>query len=368
VDKIEEFKNRTSHRFRIIKHISLLYNSEETTNYKNEFPISIEIHLTDKCNLNCIYCYYENTRKCNVLSTEIIDTFINDIINQKHTLSVVFSGGGEPTCHNYFSTAINKLSYAGISVGVLTNGVIINDNILKAFLLCKWIRFSINAVDSKSYSRINSSPIGTFEKVCKNIMNITKHAADRELITGISMIVCDQYDDIDYLEKFICLASELGVNYVMYRPLQGFPELDTKISKNIFYSWIHRIEKVAEDKNIVTNYKVFLKEKFKSNGIERGYNGCPLANSNFITLLTSDGNIFPCVELYQNNILFSFGNLNKSRYNEILNGPIREKIIRNINTCKCPDCRHNHMNEVMIEYMSGKKFDFVCQDPHWRFL
>ena len=61
---------------------------------KREKDMEYIIHLTEKCNLNCTYCY-ENKRNKDI-SLEDIQNLIDCEIDRKQKYSIIIFYGGEP--------------------------------------------------------------------------------------------------------------------------------------------------------------------------------------------------------------------------------------------------------------------------------
>ena len=63
-----------------------------------EPPVSVEIHLTNVCNLRCAFCSYGTVRANEMLPQSMLDELVEDLIACRPTLkAVVFSGGGDPS-------------------------------------------------------------------------------------------------------------------------------------------------------------------------------------------------------------------------------------------------------------------------------
>lgn len=98
-------------------------------------PTSVTLFLTNRCNLNCSYCYARaNEFKANKMAPQIYKTAIDLIIrNAKragHQPGVGFHGGGEPTmAWDLLTGAVNYARKkamefgSGVHFGIATNGV-----------------------------------------------------------------------------------------------------------------------------------------------------------------------------------------------------------------------------------------------------
>jgi radical SAM protein with 4Fe4S-binding SPASM domain len=362
--------DRTNRRFRIFEHLDRVEESWETDNVSCQFPLSLEIHPTDICNIACRFCAYADIREGDTLSKEVFSNLISEIISEGKTASVAFAGGGEPTCNPYLPEAIERLSDAGIQVGIITNAVFSSERILKALLKCTWIRVSVNAADEESYVALNSSSVHDFRKVWHNLKAISEKRSPSYLKLGVSMIVHQDYEALPYLKKFIDLAKEVGADYAMYRPLKGNEELETVTAEKTFREWQEEIEAKSEKENVIVNYCVFLREKFNLNWQNKLYSKCPLVYDGMIAVVAGNGDIYSCIPKYVDGggDRTPFGNLYNQSFKEIWNGQRRAEIVRGIDAKDCPRCRHHNMNEMLLKYLHGEIDRQECSDPHWKFL
>ena len=114
------------------RHLPYILNIKNKTR-----PISLSIHLTNKCNLDCGFCYIKNIDRTQELNYNKIITFIN-IIKPRSILLT----GGEPCLYPSINNLIKFLILHEIKIGMFTNGIYLKniDNIH----WFDWIRVSIN--------------------------------------------------------------------------------------------------------------------------------------------------------------------------------------------------------------------------------
>lgn len=83
------------------------------------------IHLTDKCNLNCKYCY-ENKKNMDI-SFENIKRIIDYEIKQKNKYAQIIFYGGEPLVREDLFEVMNYAhNELGFKWGITTNGLLID--------------------------------------------------------------------------------------------------------------------------------------------------------------------------------------------------------------------------------------------------
>ena len=125
-----------------------------------------------------------------------------------------------------------KVIENGIDLGLISNGALMKKGFADIILKAAWCRFSIDAGNKKTYSKIREVPEKIFDKVLKNIKELTdkKKRENSNVVIGTSFIVTDQ----NYLEVYRCakLMNALGVNYFRigyYRTDTGFAAGDYNV-------------------------------------------------------------------------------------------------------------------------------------------
>jgi MoaA/NifB/PqqE/SkfB family radical SAM enzyme len=91
-------------------------------------PIHATLELTDKCNLKCSYCYRESDFTKNLFLENPIE-FLESLL--KIGIRHIEFSEGEPLLH---PDIIEILNFAGKKynlVGLLTNGILINEEIIE---------------------------------------------------------------------------------------------------------------------------------------------------------------------------------------------------------------------------------------------
>lgn len=114
------------------RHLPYILDIENETR-----PICLVIHLTNKCNLNCDFCYIKNSDRTQELDYDKLIKFI-DVIKPK---SVQLTGG-EPCLYPKINELIMYLAVKDIEIGMFTNGVHLKN--IKYYILLEWLRVSIN--------------------------------------------------------------------------------------------------------------------------------------------------------------------------------------------------------------------------------
>jgi len=141
--------------------------------YPQEFiqPKNIEIELTNKCNVDCVFC--PNSKHNRARGVMLFSTFrkIVDQINSSKANQVIIGGFGESLIDKEL---IEKLTYlrknTSVKVELVTNGILLTEDICEA--ICKGrlldsLDVSIDAADSKTYNQLHKCE--GFDTVVNNL-------------------------------------------------------------------------------------------------------------------------------------------------------------------------------------------------------
>ncbi len=110
-------------------------------------PQSLQVALTEKCNLKCSFCSVKNREGGFEFDLNHLMSATAKFI-ELGTRTVEITGGGEPLCYPHLNRYLSYLLGTGVKVGLITNGININTKISR-FLIenISWIRISANAYD-----------------------------------------------------------------------------------------------------------------------------------------------------------------------------------------------------------------------------
>jgi len=156
---------------------------------------TILIHLTTSCNLNCVHCYLDKSRKM-----EMNPKIFIDLVKQFDMLQglKILVSGGEPLTHPQFFEMMEKIRKTKVRKVLLTNGLLLNHETIQSLKgLVHEIQISLDG--TKSHEE--------FRRM-KNAFNLTlnsiKAAKDNGFTVSVStMIHRKNLDELPELEKIL---------------------------------------------------------------------------------------------------------------------------------------------------------------------
>jgi len=259
-----------------------------------------------------------------------------------------FTGGGEPTVHPKHKEIFQYTIDRGLDLALVSNGTVMREGVPEILAKGKWARFSVDAGNATSYSKIREVPEKYFQRTLDNIKKVVDARAkepNSELVIGIGFVVTkDNWREIyEGVETF----SKLGVDNARISAV--FTPEDFDYHKNIY-----------EDAKILTIQakKDFETEKFKVFNLfgdrisdlqhqSPDYEFCPYMHLN--TYIGGDLKVYTCCNNAYNDH-GEMGSLENQRFIDYWLSQQKVKKYSKFKASSCERCMFNNKNRF-INYM-----------------
>lgn len=291
--------------------------------------LTIDLELSRRCNLRCIYCYSNGGE---ALEQELSFGEICGLIDQAIDLGikrVSIVGGGEPLIYPDFFRIAGYLKEKGMPTVVFTNGTAITEEVavrLSEFELAVVVK--LNSFDNEIQDYLAGGIKGTLKKIIQGIQNLLDAGyTENGLHLGIETVVCRQN------------IKELPIIWLWARKRKIIPYFETLTPQGRARS--HDLEVPAKE----------IRELFETlSEIDRkyfGYNWEPKPPIAALTcnrcyyscLVTSNGNVTPCA-----GVDITVGNIRNESLLSILKNSSLMNGLRNLGENikgPCHDCSNN---------------------------
>ncbi len=175
----------------------LLHNLDRLREMQKGYfrPISIQLAPTNKCNLNCVMCSVANRDKSEELSLEQSIKVLEDF-KKLGAKTVDLTGGGDPTMYKHINDVIEYAAYNYDGIGLITNGVKLDNISYKNLSRLTWLRISLNSLDYVEDIKLDVPP------------NVT---------LGFSYVITDLSNE-EQLDKIAAYANKYNATYVRIVP------------------------------------------------------------------------------------------------------------------------------------------------------
>ena len=313
-------------------------------------PLRYFFELTYRCNLNCPYCYVGNDRQKSELTTQ--EWF--KIADQIPWYSIVTLVGGEPLVRKDF---IDILLYTAKKnfgkVHVISNGVLINDEIIDAFIKSKMLVLSVSLDGYGENHNKNRNKDGIWDKIMNNFENMNSRKK-RPMIDIKTIALENNLDDIVKLYK---LCDEMKFNFLSISFLRNnnlrqnsvlfdsfVPEFNENYPIKKYFDMEHFKEVYRELESLSKNSNVKLrfspKFEYSQNPLEKIeeffnspadkpvseiYKPCMFPYSNM--MITPAGDVYPCLSQ-------KIGNVKEMPIKDVFNLPNYRCFRKNLQASK----------------------------------
>lgn len=302
----------------------------------------VHFQLTKNCNLRCWFCgqwgkkgfFSDSVGEAMELNDwKNVINQLEDYANETGIKPEVMLWGGEPLMYPYFEDIVRELRVKGFAIGIVTNGVLIENfsKILKDEF--KHIYVSVDGV-REVHDKIRGE--GVFDTVSKNLKMLKGTKAKITIMSVISN------DNINNLEETVEELLKLNCDEIILQDMIALSAEETKqykeemrkmgINAEYIDSWVMENaprcdSETAED--ICKKYHG--KVKHLPHGI-----GEPCKSAFSHMHIAWNGNVLYCTDFYD----FSAGNVKNENLVDVFNNEKSDKFREMIKNEKCPTCHH----------------------------
>lgn len=325
--------------YKILHHLDKV---EEMKEGKFPAPVFVQWDLTNRCNLDCSFCFYHlyklsDWKEKDTISLDVALCTLNNL-KEMGVKAIEFTGGGEPLLHPNFKDIVTRAKDLGFECSLVTNGILLTDEIIELIKDFEWIRISIDASAPETYEKVKRVNPHIFDKLLMNITRLFAKASDN-CILGMSFIVCrDNYKEI-YDAAY--MAKELGFDNIRFS-LAMTPE-GNKMFDGI---WDECVEQISKTKKLEDNgFRVFAFSN-RINDLENKAKSGPCYYADLVGVIGANGAVYPCCRL-KDDKFYNFGNINDSLFSDIWNCNRRKEFITAVRK-DCPySCWMRDKNAVI---------------------
>lgn len=322
-------------------------------------PVNLEINPINFCNQSCTWCtygYLHNRKES--LPIEHILALLDDAADIG-VKSVTWTGGGEPTAYKKLMVGLERASALGFSQGINTNGSNLPEPMQNLIAdSFDYVRFSVDAGTSETYSKTHRVKLDAFDKVIANIERICERRTARKsgLVVGFSFLVDES--NVSDLAQAARLAKSIGVDYFQIKPIVYYEECNSQFDEEstLWKDLYSQCDQVADLPDETFNIRL-LGHKFEDmrrTDIEHGRSYSSCRGNELLATVGADGSVDLCCA-FKGQEEWSFGNIQEKSFKEIWDSDQRRDVMAKVNVKKCPPLCKAHEINKLIHYMKNMK-------------
>lgn len=214
--------------------------------HERKVPVSVQIQLTDRCNLRCEFCYNSLVHK----EAELSFDEVCDILDQIRALGTLYVclTGGEPTLHPRFFDICREIKARGFALEMITNGTLMCEAHYDflAEVKPRYVAISVHGMNADSHERLTRTP-ESFARTMHSIKNLHERGVKVEIRVPVT-----RYNQSE-VEELVAFADGLGINYRIdcnishredFDDSSSGPRMDTDgIREFRVLDWMRRLKK-----------------------------------------------------------------------------------------------------------------------------
>ncbi|MFE4518810.1 radical SAM/SPASM domain-containing protein [Kitasatospora sp. NPDC056783] len=217
----------------------------------SEAPLVVDLDPTTFCDLACPECISGKLLNQGRFTPERLAALAEELVSMS-VRGVVLIGGGEPLAHRGTRRVLRILGEAGVSIGVVTNGTMIDKSLDELARYASWVRVSMDAGTAETYGLFRPDRKGrsVFDKVVAN-MRLLAEAKTGAL--GYSFLVMTRQEPdgrfvTNHTEVLLAaeLAHDIGCDYFETKAMFDEEHHVIQVSQNILESVDLQLAEAAE--------------------------------------------------------------------------------------------------------------------------
>jgi radical SAM protein with 4Fe4S-binding SPASM domain len=302
-------------------------------------PIWVGYKITNKCNLNCIHCWANNSNY--QPSKEEIFTAIDKLIN----LQIYFIGlsGGELFIREDIFEVLAYIKSRGMYVELFTNAILLDEekiNVLESILDKRFdiIQVSLDGSNKEVFEKQRKTIF--FDRVINNI-KVLKQKGFKVRISYVA--THENVYDIFNTYKLISNIGVEGFSISPVYPKNKGKEIHKLLNMNIYYDELFKCIQYNSDVELVYFLQIDFFEKIYQlvENIQLPYRIPYRITTGYISIyINANGNIYPEFELEYEE--FYLGNIYYDSWEDILLKIKSNELLRagrNLTNTKCEKCK-----------------------------
>lgn len=308
-----------------------------------KFPISVEMHLTDCCNLNCDWCTDKELRKNKAtLDLQVIQRLFHEF--WRYNTGVTLEGGGEPTLHPQFREVISAGAQSNVDMGLITNGTVDISDCVSGL---KWVRVSLDSSTSDEYKR--EKGIDCFEHVLENLKRMSGARDSKETFVGVGYVLTTRNQN--NLITLIKQLDSIGVDYIYLRPVEEADDIAPSLE-----SLLYLRKQLAElTANTRIKYMLTITDRVVDKNAD-----LPCIAHSLTSIIHANGEVALCEKRRGDGIIL--GNVYEKSFESLWISPYREQVSQRLLNAECQkgcsSCRITGFNMILeqLEKVHTKHF------------
>ena len=208
---------------------------------------------------------------------------------------VCIGGGGEPLMNKNAWDLPSYIASRGMKSSFATNGSLINEDVAKEMMNCRWVGVSVDSATRETFEKIHG--VDYFDRVVENLNMLVEMKDKTKSKIDISYKFLIRPDNWHEVYDACKLAKEIGVKDFHARPADlERKDFEQAIALNYNVEEIQRLFQEAHELEDGRNFRVFtIMHKYNQDfTVKHSFKKC--SASSLMLQACSDGNVYVCAD------------------------------------------------------------------------
>lgn len=314
--------------------------------------LTIDWHITQRCNLKCKQCYAAGEQFKGEVGTQRTGRIIDKILNLKNDLNLrVTLTGGEPLLRDDIFDIASAFSENDIPISLTTNGTLVQKNIDR--IISSGMTKIQVSIDGMRRVHDYLRGFNSFDSAIQALRLLNREDLLPSVMTTVNSYNFKQVPEIIDLVRSLNIPLLCMQRFIPTSRGADFKNLSLKPNscRDLLEYIISKKEELKDEICIVTPdpLKVLIERQEAT--------GCPIGNN--ILALTPNGDMLPCCKLP-----ISLGNILSQDFHEAWNSEIMDTFRGGHNLKgKCLHCVHREVCRGCRAASYAACGDYLAEDP-----
>lgn len=289
--------------FQYYKYWRYAYNLSKGRLFKKTFPLEATLAITNRCNINCVYCYgdYPGRSEQDIPLKDILS-----LIDEMYSMGLRFIhiSGGEALIRQDAGEILRHIKKKNILLEIITNGILTTRYLP---LLKETLDFICISIDGNEQITDENRGKGVYGKALETV----RACRDAGIVTRVNGVLSEKTTDT--LEHLIHLAAEekfllsfnLPYGSMSDDRTKSMPFNDQKMRDGIrlilnYKKRGYPINFSQSTYNYILNWPVPLQQnRLDADGAQKyGLKRSPCYYGKYICVIDANGDVYPCTHLW----------------------------------------------------------------------
>ena len=244
IDDVYHFEYEKTKKY--CDHVNQLV-SKNSFPEKLSLPLSIQLELTEKCNLKCKHCYNSSGDVKNKTNLTVADweNISKEIVIAGGVFQVILSGGEPLLLGDGLFDIMDIFHEDGAKFILITNGYLLNESVVRKLTKYNfsWLQVSIDGITPEHHDEFRQRT-GSWKRAIKGAILAANEGIPVKIASSLAP------SEIDNIGKYVDMAFKVGASAIMLGDImpsgRSFDNKEVISNRDFKYSLLNEVAVLKE--------------------------------------------------------------------------------------------------------------------------